>query len=152
MTTVKFDRTTKFTCYDLSKFDEKVYFDSYDIYIESNENFDNEPVVDSKYKLLQYTISDTKKQLPSKYFFVSREILTEDEIKKLLPYCQCAFCTTSFVKKIIGLAPCPCCVGCMGGEIVQDHVIKKTRLYYENYNNRSWFSFLASASASSSCE
>lgn len=109
--------------------DEDAYKNEY-ITLPSNKEF--------KVMLEQFDIG--KNMIKS--FVVAKEILSDEELKKLIPYCRCAYHTSHALIKIPNYnAPCPCCVGCLCSEreYIQQHVIDKTRKYYKEYNNNPGF-------------
>lgn len=96
------------------KFDEKVYFEHNDFYmkfssLEECQKFYEENIKGKDYlpgKTYEYTTTVVDRDDHKLYFINSNEIVSDEEAKILLDYCDCELC-----ESITGFG-CPCCYGC----------------------------------------
>lgn len=121
---------TTYMCIDT--FNENLFeeFDHYEVY-DSNKIYTNEPFqykYDDKertYEYIKYIIDVNDTKL---YYIVASEILTEEELVLLRPYCQCSVCLTPWYNLFHYIfGHCRCCIGCLKSSFPQQHQIKKAR-------------------------
>jgi hypothetical protein len=83
-----------------------------------------------KYELIIYNVHDKNDRNQQKWFLIANEILKQEEIDILLPFCRCRKCTAMWG---IRWTYCACCTGCINNDFgTPDYIIKKTRKYYYN--------------------
>jgi predicted porin len=58
-------------------------------------------------------------------------VLSDEELKKMIPYCRCTYHSTS-IFNIMRYLTCRCCIGCLEYNPSQQ-VIRKTKKYIEKY-------------------
>lgn len=85
------------------------------------------------YEFSKYVVCDTEKVEPNIVFLVANEVLSEEELDRLVQHCQCRACTHSILKTW-QLPPCACCVGCLRTDLTRKDVIKKTRKYMSDHS------------------
>ncbi|AYV85540.1 MAG: hypothetical protein Satyrvirus22_4 [Satyrvirus sp.] len=151
METSSVDNKPIFSCsiltYDnLSNFDPDAYFKEY----HHHEAYD--PTKEYQHQLYQmdygkgmhtyenklYTIAHTVRgaNISDQNYVIAEERLSEEDIKMLLPYCQCAYHTKSSFNPLKALT-CQCCVGCIDSFFPQQYVINKTRDFIEKHKENS---------------
>lgn len=79
--------------------------------------------------IIVYNRCENKRETPIRYFIVHEEVITEEELKILIPCCRCSICTSkSWIK--IG---CGHCFGCLYSYDPYDHdlyFVDKARKFY----------------------
>ena len=131
--------TSSFTD-DVSTFDPHEYFKEYPEYelYDQEKEYPKEMFKKNgrEYENCLYTVHDNnRKELK---FVVTEEHLSDEECKKLIPYCRCQICCMWFFNPAKYLA-CAHCFGCLRTRSDNQYVINKTREYYEKKKN-SWTS------------
>lgn len=125
---------------DINVFDPVKYFEDKDYWVEitadnSAPELDTTNDENKTYYIVDYTIADYEDRDKKRSFIVAEEQFSEEEIKKLEPYCRCQVCIAPFFS-LKRWTTCRCCVGCLqSGELfVRDYTVKKARKYYNEYN------------------
>lgn len=136
------DPSRYYTSIDFNNFNSKEYFKYYDYVSEFNSNeecmeeynkkFRNKKDKldlgrgERKYNFIIYNFRDIRSNDLIKYFLVSEEIIIDDEVKILFPYCRCLKCTTPGIGSFF---MCSCCFGCINSPFPSQEIIGETRKY-----------------------
>ena len=128
-------------CDNLDLLNHEEYFKDYDFVEEYDKNYSYEKKISREYdgQLREYenqlfSIGERNSNKVLNYV-VSKEILSNEELEKLKPHCQCSFHEKYWFNPIKYYI-CRCCVGCLdaGEHYYSMQVVKKTRKYIqENY-------------------
>ncbi len=82
-----------------------------------------------KYELYKFNTGDDILE-----FICAEEHITDEEAKKLAPYCQCKYHLLSWYNPM-KYCTCKCCHGCLETEFRHHTVIDKTRVYVSTVKN-----------------
>lgn len=127
------------TFYDPDNFDPvrafQIYNGRYEMY-NLEKDYAKEPFVgvDGRtYQNVLHCLHPAKSMDgPEMRYVVQHEIISEEELKRLQPHCQCPIHRMSWWQPAKYLT-CPCCVGCLdcGIDFASPSVIKKTREFVD---------------------
>ena len=137
------------TSCEFNKFNESDYFREYHFY----EKYDSSKIYPQGkfeydyghgkhsyehklYTIFLYTDIKKLKKEDKREYVIAEERVSEEELKELSKYCQCAICTASWFN-ITRHFMCPCCVGCLKiGEpsFAHQYGINKARKYKQKFD------------------
>lgn len=125
----------------LDDFDPETYFEEYHQYEEYDptKEYEIEPYVEDYgkgnliYENCLYEIREFGDRNKVKKYVVPYEILLDEDVKLLVPYCQCQYHQTAWYNPF-KLFICPCCVGCIDSISPAQYVINDTKKYMELVN------------------
>lgn len=159
----------EFITYDINTFDPSKHYKDFHYYEEFDSekeyltgkfmaNYENENL---QYVFVKSTIKNptdvdglndeekttkiykslTDTNVEKKCYMVAVESLSEEERKKLIPYCTCELCAMSYFN-LSRYTGCPCCVGCL--TVKDDYytrqcMINRARNHMRNTPKKSFF-------------
>jgi hypothetical protein len=109
------------------------FFSEFDVTQEVSKNADSLSIPyefdNVRYNVVLYELycKDDKNSENSRYFLVAKEIVSENELNMLIPYCRCIYHTST---PIFSCGPCKCCVGCVESMFYSQYVVKESRKHY----------------------
>jgi len=121
---------------DLNTFDPKSYFKYYDHYEDYDPHKEYTTNVfthdygkgNRTYQYNLYTITDLNNKELVKEFVVTEEIISDEELNQLKPFCQCEYHTKSYFNPMKYFT-CRCCHGCLDSPFYRPYVVQKTRAF-----------------------
>jgi len=72
-----------------------------------------------------------------KIFLIAQEVYSEEELKKLEPFCECDYCSGSYFNPL-SYFECGCCCGCIkaGPDYARKGVVEKAREKLQKLNEK----------------